>query len=154
MKKIILLGFLIGITVPTFSQSKTTYSGFPSLVWPKLYDISFVEMKDDLGVYDKPIFSAAAKSLNRKSVVIPGYMVPFGVGTKGTRFMITSLPLNACFFCGAGGPETVVEVTSKSSITYTDKLIEIKGILRLNDKDPDRMIYILEQAEFLGTIDF
>ncbi|MFM8833077.1 MAG: hypothetical protein ACKOEV_05520, partial [Cytophagales bacterium] len=62
--------------------------------------------------------------------------------------------LNACFFCGVGGPETVIEVFLKSSVTYTDKPVEIKGKLVLNDKNPDKMVYILEEAEFLGVIDF
>ncbi|MBX2965357.1 MAG: DUF3299 domain-containing protein [Cyclobacteriaceae bacterium] len=140
--------------VGLFAQTKNTYQGFPSLVWPKLYDIQYEKAKDDLGEYEKPIFSAAAKSLAGKSVVLPGYMVPFDNGTKGTAFMLTSLPLNACFFCGVGGPESVVQVFLKKPITYTEKPVEVKGILVLNNKNPDQMIYILEQAEFLGEIDF
>lgn len=136
------------------AQPKNKYQGFPSLVWPKLYDIQYEKAFDDNGEYDKPIFSAAAKSLAGKTVVLPGYMVPFDNGTKGTVFMLTSLPLNACFFCGVGGPESVVQVFLKSAISYTEKPIEVRGVLRLNDKNPDLMIYTLEQAEFLGTIDF
>jgi hypothetical protein len=135
-------------------QKTSTYAGLPSLVWPKLYDIKFEKEKDKLGEYDKPIFSQAAKALNGKVITLPGYMVPFESGTKGNTFILTSLPLNACFFCGVGGPETVIQVYLKESITYTEKPIEIKGILRLNDQNPDKMIYLLEQAEFLGEIDF
>ena len=68
--------------------------------------------------------------------------------------MFTSLPLNACFFCGVGGPETVVEVFLKNEINYSDKPMEIKGVLRINDKDPDKMIYLLEDAELLGEAEF
>jgi hypothetical protein len=142
------------ITSAGYGQEKNTYQGFPSLVWPKLYDIRYEKAKDNLGEYDKPVFSDAAKSLNGKSVVLPGYMVPFESGMKGTTFMLTSLPLNACFFCGVGGPESVVEVNLKKSVSYTEKPIEVRGILRLNDSDPNKMIYILEQAEFLGVIDY
>jgi hypothetical protein len=119
-----------------------------------LYDIKFEIAKDKLGEYEKPIFSQAAKSLNGKVIILPGYMVPFESGTKGNKFILTSLPLNACFFCGVGGPETVIEVYLKESISYTEKPIELKGILRPNDQNPDKLIYILEQAEFLGEIDF
>jgi superfamily II helicase len=73
---------------------------------------------------------------------------------KGTHFMLSSLPLNACFFCGVGGPETVVEIFLTNPITYTDKPVEIKGKLILNDKDPDKMIYQLIAAEFLGVVEF
>jgi hypothetical protein len=133
---------------------KNTYTGFPSVVWPKLYAIDYEKARDQFGEYHKPVFSAAAKALHNQTVVLPGYMVPFESGNKGTRFMLTSLPLNACYFCGVGGPETVVEIFLKSPITYTDKLIEVKGILKLNDLDPDKLIYSLEQAEYLGVIDF
>jgi hypothetical protein len=130
------------------------YSGFPSLVWPKLYDIRYEKAKDEVGEYEKPIFSQAAKALNGKVVSLPGYMVPFENGTKGNKFILTSLPLNACFFCGVGGPESVVEVLLKETIAYTEKPIEIKGILRLNDTDPNKMIYVIELAEFLGKVEF
>ncbi|MBL7859413.1 MAG: hypothetical protein JNM57_17100 [Cyclobacteriaceae bacterium] len=136
-----------------FSQ-KNTYKGFPSLVWPKLYDIEFHKAKDKLGEYDKPIFSTGAKSLNGKAVTLPGYMVPFDNGVKGSRFMLSSMPLNACFFCGVGGPESVVEIYTKNIVSFTEKPIEVRGVLKLNDSDPDKMMYVLEQAEILGEIEF
>ena len=68
--------------------------------------------------------------------------------------MLSSMPLNACFFCGVGGPETVVEVFLTKSIIYTDKPIEVKGKLVLNNSNPDKMIYLLESAEFLGAVEF
>jgi hypothetical protein len=89
-----------------------------------------------------------------KNIILPGYIVPFENGIKSSHFMLSSLPLNACFFCGVGGPETVVEVFTKNAVTYTDKPVEVKGILKLNDKDPDKMYYVLEQAEIIGEIEF
>ena len=136
-----------------FSQ-KSVYKGFPSLIWPKLYDIQFVKAKDNLGEFDKPVFSQPAKDLNGKTVILPGYMIPFDSGMKSARFMFSSLPINACFFCGVGGPETVVEVFTKSIVTYSEKPVEVRGVLRLNEKDPDKMIYVLEQAELIGEIEF
>ena len=133
---------------------KNTYKGFPSLIWPKLYDIQFVKATDNLGEYDKPVFSAPVKALQGKTISLPGYMVPFENGIKGTRFMLSSLPLNACFFCGVGGPETVVEINSKEPVTFTEKPVEIRGVLKLNERDPDKMIYILENAEVVGEVGF
>ena len=146
---------LLGVWIPLagFSQ-KNTYKGFPSLVWPKLYDIQFEKAKDNLGDYEKPIFSAAAKALNGKTVTLPGYMVPFENGVKGTHFMLSSMPLNACFFCGVGGPETVVEVFLKEPVTYTERPVQITGVLKLNSTDPDKMLYILENATFETGGDF
>jgi hypothetical protein len=147
-----LLSMVMALALNGAAQS-LTYKGYPSLVWPKLYNITFENVRDNRGDYEKPIFSDAVKALEGKTVSLPGYMVPFAT-TKAKQFMLTSLPLNACFFCGVGGPETVVEINLKEPIPYTEKLVEVKGVLKLNDKNPDAMIYRLEQAEFLGEIDF
>jgi hypothetical protein len=32
--------------------------------------------------------------------------------------------------------------------------VEIKGKLVLNNQNPDKMVYILEEAEFLGAVEF
>lgn len=153
MKRIVLFFCLVFFSTLTYAQ-KTTYKGFPSLVWPKLYDITYVKVSDKNGEYDKPIFSTATKSLNGKIVSLPGYMVPFENGLKGKHLMFSSMPLNACFFCGMGGPESVIEVFLKEEVTFSEKPIEVKGVLKLNDKDPDKMIYILENAEITGEVDF
>lgn len=146
--------FLAVVTLHAQVSSTSIYKGLPSLVWPKLYDIRFEKAKDTLGEYKKPIFSQAAKTLNGKIISLPGYMIPFESGSKGTTFMLSSLPITACFFCGVGGPESVVEVIMKEPLSFNEKPIEIKGILRLNDKNPDRMIYRIEQAEYLGEAEF
>jgi hypothetical protein len=149
---IIILAIIISLSV---QAQKNTYTGFPSLVWPKLYDIRFVKGTDKLGEFDKPVFSEAAKSLSRKNITLPGYIVPFENGAKSSsHFMFSSMPLNACFFCGVGGPESAVEVFLKEEIKYTDKPVEIKGVLKLNDKDPDKMIYVIENAEVIGEVEF
>lgn len=134
------------------TQAQSIYTGFPSLVWPKLYAITF--QKDPNGEFDKPIFTKEVKALAGKEVVLPGYIIPFQGVTKESHFMLSSLPINACFFCGVGGPEGVVEVFLTKPIPYTDKPVEIKGKLVLNDSNPDQMIYVLVGAEFLGEIDF
>ena len=142
-----ILLFLISIIA---SAQKITYQGLPSLIWPKLYNVTYQKNNE----YDKPMFTKDVLALSSKVIVLPGYMVPFENGMKGNHFILSSLPLNACFFCGVGGPETVIEVFLKSTVTYTDKPVEIKGKLVLNDQNPDKMIYILEEAEFLGAVEF
>jgi hypothetical protein len=152
MARSIILAAAVFLVYTAAGQPKNVYKGFPSLIWPKLYDIRFEKANDKLGEYEKPVFSTQAKALNGKNVTLPGYMVPFDNGLKGTNFMLSSLPLNACFFCGVGGPETVVEVHLTSETSYREKPIEVRGTLRLNDKDPDKMIYILENAEITGEV--
>ncbi|HEY3430549.1 MAG TPA: DUF3299 domain-containing protein [Cyclobacteriaceae bacterium] len=145
---------LISFFSITGSLAQTKYNGLPSLIWPKLYNVQYVKTKDNLGEYDKPVFSKEAKALDGKVVTLPGYMIPFENGIKGTTFILSSLPINACFFCGVGGPESVIEVNMKQPVSFNEKPIEIKGILRLNNTDPDRMIYRIEQAEYLGEAEF
>lgn len=149
MKKLL---FIILLSFSFSAKSQSTYKGLPSVVWPKLYTTTY--QKDLQEEFDKPLFNKEVRALDGKIVVLPGYMVPFENGMKGTHFMLSSLPLNACFFCGVGGPESVVEVFLTEPVSYTDKPIEVKGKLVLNDSDPDRMTYVLENAEFLGAIDF
>jgi hypothetical protein len=151
--KSILIGLLLIISVSAQAQ-KMSYKGFPSLVWPKLYEISYIKASDQKGDFDKPVFTSQVKDLEGKVVTLPGYLVPFDGGLKAKRFMLSSLPLNACFFCGVGGPETVIEVISADEVTYTEKPVEISGVLKLNDSDPDKMIYTLEKADFLGELEF
>jgi len=148
-----LLVMLITLTDSLSAQSKLSYSGLPSSIWPKLYDITY-EKKDD-NPFGNPLFSKAAKELNGKMVTLPGYIFPFQNNSmKSDHFMLSSVPLNACFFCGVGGPETAVEVFMKQPLFYTDKPIEIKGRLFLNDKNPDQLIYVLKEVEFLGEVEF
>ena len=122
------------------------------MIWPKLYDISFVKAEDENGEYDKAVFTDALRQLENKTVTLPGYMVPFPNVSK--NIMLSSLPLNACFFCGVGGPETVVELHFKKEIGFKEKLVEVRGVLKLNDKNPDKMIYVLENAELTAEPEF
>jgi len=133
---------------------KNTYQGFPSLTWPKLYNVTWQKQNDAQGEFEKPIFANETLALAGKEITLPGYMVPFENGMKGSHFILSSLPLNACFFCGVGGPESVVEIFLINAVPYTDKPIEVKGKLYINTTDPDQMIYVLKNAELLGEIEF
>ena len=132
-------------------QAKSAYNGLPSLVWPKLMAIE-VETTDDLAF--KPAFNSEVRALEGKEVYLPGYIIPFQSAYKSDHIILSALPLNACFFCGKGGPETVVEVFLKEPVKYTDRPVEIKGLLKLNASNPEQMIYLLEDAKFLGEVDF
>ena len=54
------------------------------------------------------------------------------------------------FFCGKAGVESVVEIHLKNQNNkayQTDKRMTFKGILRLNNTDPNYLPYIMEAAE-------
>ena len=65
---------------------------------------------------------------------------------KPDHIILSSLPLAECFFCGSGGPETVMEVMLSNPIKYTSKRVKVRGKLTLNSKDPEKLMYILQDA--------
>lgn len=120
--------------------------------WHTLAQVSFKNAKDANG-YDVelPIFSKYLKSFNGKKVSIKGYVIPLEeVGGSG-KFMLSSLPFNLCYFCGAAGPETVVEVETKEKVKFGMKQIVMEGIIVLNETDPNHHIYILKNAKLINN---
>ncbi len=107
------------------------------------------------GTYKLPKFSKEVIALDGKSIVIRGFYVPIDIDAK--MFALSANPSNMCFFCNGAGPETVMEIWTKSGETYfkylrTDKYIELKGTLKVNKADPNHMMYILRNAELLKKI--
>ena len=114
--------------------------------WHVLAEVHFVTVKDAGGyTIEKPVFSKNLKSFNGKEITLKGYMIPLEE-TGGGKFMLSSQPFNICYFCGAAGPETVVEVEIMGAPKFTTGKITLQGILALNESDPDRHIYILKSA--------
>lgn len=68
---------------------------------------------------------------------------------------LSKFSYSSCYFCGAAGPESVIEIVAKNPIIYRmDKPISLEGTLRLNrstedrEYDPFRLLYILEDATY------
>lgn len=117
-------------------------------VWQTLAKITYTKQYDELMGFkvDVPVFSADVKALAGKEVTLKGYIIPVE-GYKGHKeFIFSAFPYNMCFFCGGAGPETVMEVFAKEPIQYQAESITLKGRLKLNDKDINQLMYILENA--------
>jgi hypothetical protein len=115
--------------------------------WHVLAQVSFEKVRDKDGYeIEKPLFSKELKSYHQKNILIKGYIIPVEELGGSGKFMLSLYPFNLCYFCGAAGPETVIEVESKEKIKFTTKQIALEGILILNEKDPDHHIYILKSA--------
>jgi hypothetical protein len=114
--------------------------------WQVLAEVSF--KKEIKGGYEVevPQFSKYLKTWNGKKVKLKGYVIPVGEVGDASKFMFSSLPFNVCYFCGAAGPETIMEIETTQKIKFTSQAIWMEGILQLNDKDPDHHIYILKSA--------
>jgi hypothetical protein len=120
------------------SQSQTLED-----IWKILLSVKYKYNKDAY----VPIFEAKHKALDGQEVTLRGYMYPLEEASQHSFFMLSYYPVNICFFCGGAGPESVVEITAKKPINFTNKPLYLKGKLKLNSTDPERLFYILLDAE-------
>lgn len=133
-----------------FFFSAFTVCAQPANFWQILAEVHFQNAVDKNGYsIEKPIFGKQLKSFDGKKIKIKGYLIPLEeTGGKG-RYMISSLPFNVCYFCGAAGPETVMELNTSERLKFSTKQISLEGTLILNDRDPDHHIYILKSASLI-----
>ena len=144
MKKwgvVIVFGLIIGM-MGTESQAQG--------VWKNLSEVSYKISEDQFGELYVPVFSDNIKKLEGKEVEADGYIIPFEGMFKPEHIILSSLPLAECFFCGSGGPETVMEVMLTNPIKYTSKRVKVRGKLTLNAKDPEKLMYILKDARLIS----
>jgi hypothetical protein len=100
-----------------------------------------------------PTFGKKIIKLDGKQLFLKGFIIPADL-TKG-RMTLSKFSYSSCYFCGAAGPESVIEIVAKNPIIYRmDKPISLQGTLRLNrttetnEYDPFRLLYILEDATY------
>ena len=121
--------------------------------WNILAKVDFKVEEDEYGELYVPEFSSEIKSLEGKEITLQGFIIPFEGMVKPKHIILSSLPVDACFFCGTGGPETVAEVFLKDDLKYTARPVRIKGKLRINKDDINELMYVLENATFVGYAD-
>ncbi len=146
----LILFLAIGLLSTSVLSAQEEAAKTPSL-WKTLAKITYKKQFDELMGFkvDVPVFSEAVKALDGQEVQVRGYIIPIEGYKSHTEFILSAYPYNMCFFCGGAGPETVMEVTSVEGIEYTAEPITIKGILRLNDSDINKLMYALEQVELV-----
>ncbi|EIM76694.1 hypothetical protein A3SI_09603 [Nitritalea halalkaliphila LW7] len=118
-------------------------------VWRDLSAVTYRITEDEFGELYVPVFSDKIRSLEGKVVEADGYIIPFEGLFKPEHIILSSLPLAECFFCGSGGPETVMEAEMTKAVKYTSKKVRIRGTLTLNDSDPERLMYIMKNAQLI-----
>jgi hypothetical protein len=80
-----------------------------------------------------PVFNMGQMALNQRTQRIQGFMMPLEPGEKQRHFLLSSVPLT-CSFCVAGGPESMVEVRTKTPVKYSMEPLVVEGrFLVLND---------------------
>jgi hypothetical protein len=93
-----------------------------------------------------PAFSPQQQALDRKIQRVQGFMMPLEPGEKQTHFLLTSVPMS-CSFCIPGGPESMVEVKTKTPIRYTLEPVVVEGQFALLPDDTYGLYYRITEAK-------
>lgn len=123
-----------------FAQTQLSWEDFADIdfepAYNEIYEIYFL----------KPTFGEKIKQHQGKEVRITGYFL--NIAGDGEVLLVSQNPMASCFFCGASGPESVVEINFKKKPSFkTDDIVTITGNLTLNKFDVDHFNYILNDAE-------
>ena len=95
---------------------------------------------------DLPVFSDQLKKMEGKEIELEGFIIPLDQGSGQGYFVLSRFPYQSCFFCGAAGPETVVEVYSNRKVAFTDERVRVKGRLELNEDDPLHLFFLMRNC--------
>jgi hypothetical protein len=142
MKKItVVLAFSL-MAAFAFGQKVDTWNSFAKTKFEPKYSEKLAEY-----VFF-PSFPAELKALDGKEVTIEGFYVPFGP-EDGDYIILSKYPMSQCFFCGGGGPESIVEVYLSNGKFQPDDVLNVKGKLKLNSDDPDHLTFMLQNASLV-----
>jgi uncharacterized protein len=92
-----------------------------------------------------PVFSAEQSALNQKTQRIQGFMMPLEPGEKQKHFLLSSVPLT-CSFCVPGGPESMVEVRTKTPVKYGMEPVVVEGKFAVLADDAYGLYYRMTEA--------
>ena len=110
------------------------------------------EKSAQAGITPKQFIDANAQLIIDANAQISNNYTHF-IRTDGFKshkeFVFSAFPYSSCFFCGAAGPETVIEVFASEGISYTSESISIKGKLKLNSTDVNRLMFALHDVKLV-----
>ena len=138
-----------------FDSANYNYlDGVLEATWPLLAQVEFEEQyNEEIQAYvPYPKFDPLVRALDGKDIIIQGYLIPVDEsGSDDSILVLSANPFSSCFFCGAAGPESVMDVITKKKLkrVKTDQVAIFKGRLKLNDSDLYYLNYILEDAELI-----
>lgn len=142
---------IVGLLLTAFTGRPVVRpSAEPAKVtWETLRDVTFKKKwYPEESIYMLyPTFGPNVSKLDGKEITIKGYLVP--VDVESNQFVLSAFPYSQCFFCGGGGPESVMALKLKKPGRRfkTDEVQTFKGTLKLNASDIYELNYILQNAE-------
>lgn len=92
-----------------------------------------------------PAFDKPQQALHQKTQRVQGFMMPLEPGEKQTHFLLTSVPLS-CGFCVPGGPESMVEVRTRTPVPYTLDPVVVEGKFALLEDDQYGLYYRITEG--------
>lgn len=92
-----------------------------------------------------PVYPSTITALDQKSQRVQGYIMPLDPGEKQKHFLLSSVPLT-CAFCVPGGPESMVEVKTKSPVKYSMEVVVVEGQFAVLKNDPYGLYYRMTDA--------
>lgn len=141
--------FLVFILSISFCENVFSQKESPKNVsWEGLKDVKFTQKfsKEYEVEFDYPTFGESVKKLESQVVQIKGYSIPLDPQT----YILSALPMAACFFCGGAGPESVIQLNFQSlPDIHVDQIITVRGTFKLNYDNLQELNYILEDVSLL-----
>ncbi|MGN7986761.1 hypothetical protein ACTJKC_05430 [Pedobacter sp. 22226] len=133
MKKIYLLFLLLwGNVALAQKQKHNPNDQLRSLNWDVIGSVKFeLTGKNEL----LPLFSETVKRFDNREFDLTGYLIPIKSGQKQQKFLLATLPINQCYFCGQNGVPVMIMIEMESATAYSEKPIHVKGMLKLEQKD-------------------
>ncbi len=111
------------------------------VAWSTLTDVTTkVEKKRIV-----PVYPATVAALNQKTLRLQGFMMPLEPGENQRHFLLASVPLT-CGFCTPGGPESMVEVRTKTPVKYKLEAVVVEGTFHVLQNDPYGLYYRITNA--------
>jgi hypothetical protein len=138
--RLILSWCLVVFAVAVYAQRKTSWDELSKVEW----SVKYSEAIEDSIMY--PSFATTIMALKGVEIVVSGYIIPVDISQH--IYVLSASPNASCFFCGFGGPESIVELqlVDSSAIYSVDELLTFKGTLKLNWEDMMHFNYILQNA--------
>lgn len=111
------------------------------LSWDMLADVKTKNNKGSI----VPVFNQTQMALHQKKQRVQGFMMPLDPGEKQSHFILSSVPMN-CGFCVPGGPESMIEVRSKTPVKYTAEPVVVEGSFQVLVNDQFGVYYKIADA--------
>jgi uncharacterized protein len=111
------------------------------LAWSLLTAITTKNEKNKI----LPVFGQQQLALHQKTQKVQGFMMPLEPGERQRHFLLTSVPLT-CSFCLPGGPESMVEVRTKTPVKYSLEPVVVEGKFQVLNDDQYGLYYRITDA--------